>query len=212
MSQNQVITGPQAKADSTLLTARGGRTGESIVSELHGKYYETTSRKNVFIAHAIMTAPVIYTTAAGTGGPLLWNGSSTVYGNLLKVGFSTSVVTTASGGLGITGGTGQTAAPGTTTAIDGSGCTYLGGPAPQITPYRLGTVTNAGTWIAPFVEFHTGALTVQSTNAMTWVDLDGLFLFGPGSWMAIAGTATLTTLQVRVSLIWEEIPIAAVPS
>lgn len=212
MSQNILVTGPQAAADSTQIQARGGRTGETIVSELHGRYAEASMRKNLFIAHAILTAPVIYTTAAGTGGPLLWNGSSTVYGSVIAVGYSSSVVTTVAGGLGLTGNSGQSAAPTTTTTIDGSGNLYIGGAAPAITPYRIGTVTTAGSWIMPFAEFHTGALTTQGTEPMTWFDVGGMVTFGPGSWVSPAGTATLSTLQVRVSIIWEEIPIGAVPS
>jgi hypothetical protein len=60
---------------------------------LHGRFYEQASRGNIYTAHAIVTA-VIYTTAAGTGGPLLWNGSTTALASILAVGWGISTVTT----------------------------------------------------------------------------------------------------------------------
>ena len=63
-------------------------------------YYDLARRQQVFIATANVTAPVIYTTAAGTGGPLLWNNSvpagiKRVMALLLAVGVSMTTVSTA---------------------------------------------------------------------------------------------------------------------
>src|SRR4051812_41085952 len=88
--------GPQQYADNATpgVGIRQGRQGQQIVNDLHGRYFEQTSRGNVYTAHAIVTAPVIYTTAAGTGGPLLWNGSTTMVAAILAVGWGISTVTT----------------------------------------------------------------------------------------------------------------------
>jgi hypothetical protein len=119
-----------------------GNQGQQIVNDLHGRYYEQTLRGNLFTAHAIVTAPVIYTTAAGTGGPLLWNGSSTVRAAILAVGWGISTVTTVAAVIGLTGNNGQTAAPGSTTAVDSVKNCYMGAAAPACTAYRVGTPTN----------------------------------------------------------------------
>src|SRR6185369_5697280 len=123
---NQILVGPQAIADGVTTIARSGKSGETIVSRLHGRYYEQASRGNVFMAQAIVTAPVIYTTAAGTGGPLLWNGSTTVKAALLAVGWGVTTVTTVAAAFGITGGGGQPSAPTSTTAIDGRANLLMG--------------------------------------------------------------------------------------
>ena len=161
----------------------------------------------VFQAYSALTAPVIFSTAAGTGGPLIWNKpNSGVEAHILAVSFSSSVVTTVAGGLGFTGNAGQSTAPTTTTAITASGSTYIGGQVSQMGGvYNVGTVANAGAVFMPFAQFHTGALTVDTT-AVTWIDIGGAIIIPQGSWGSVAASATLTTLQVGVNVIWAELP------
>lgn len=180
--------------------------GELAVSELLAKYSVLCKSNSLFSAYATLTAPVIFSTAAGTGGPLLWNKpNSGIDAHILAVGFSTSVVTTVAGGIGLTGNSGQTTSPTTTTAIDASGPMYLGGASSQLGGvFRLGTVTNAGNIFMPLAQFHTGALTVDTT-AITWMDVAGAMIIPPGGWGSVAGTATLSTLQIQVGVIWAEL-------
>ncbi|HEV3223859.1 MAG TPA: hypothetical protein VGZ90_13315 [Puia sp.] len=186
--------------------APGGVANELMISELVGKYATLVKLGVVFSAYATLTAPVIFSTAAGTGGPLLWNKpSSNIDAHILGVGFSSSVVTTVAGGLGLTGNGGQSVAPGTTTAIDASGNMLIGGKTSGCNVYRIGTPANAGAQLFPFAQFHTGALTVDTT-LLTWIDLGGAMIVPPGCWASPAGTATLTTLQVQIGLLWAELP------
>jgi hypothetical protein len=199
--------GPQSGSDGTDTPMRLGRSGEQIVTELHGRYYEQAVRGKLFMAQAIVTAPVIYTTAAGTGGPLLWNPpTSGVNAVLLAVSMGITVVTTVAAALGITGNTGQTAAPSTTTAIDGRSNLFLGAGASACTPYRIGTVTNAGGFLLPFASLHTGALTTE-TGVVGFVDIGGMIVVPPGSWASIAASATASTTVGTFGMIWEEVPV-----
>lgn len=164
--------------------------------------------KRIFIATAIVTAPVIFSTAAATGGPLLVNRSTGTVGRLIAVSFATTTASTVAGAIGLTGGTGQTAAPGSTTAIDSVQCTYLGGVAPQITPYRIGTVSTPGAWFYPLGEVATTALTALN-NQPNWIDLKRAFVIPPlGGWLSMAASATLSTAVLQIGLMWEEIPVA----
>ena len=61
MATNQIVTGPQNLSDSIITTGRGGKQGEQMVSELHGRYYEQTYRGNVYGITGALTT----TTAAG---------------------------------------------------------------------------------------------------------------------------------------------------
>lgn len=200
--------GPQTYADGVDpgVGSRYGRQGQQIINDLHGRFYEQSSRGNLYTAHAIVTAPVIYTTAAGTGGPLLWNGSTTAVASILAVGWGISTVTTVAAVLGLTGNTGQTAAPSATTAIDSVKNCYLGGGSPACTAYRVGTVSSAGNFFHPLGHLHTGALTVD-TDGMHWVDIGGLFTIPQGGWISLAASATASTTVGNFGIIWEEVPV-----
>jgi hypothetical protein len=171
-----------------------------------GRYSDLAARGVLFSGYATLTAPVIYSTAAGTGGPLVWNQTTAgVNGkniHPLMIGFASAVVTTVAGGLGI--GWGTSTAPTTTTAIDLASNCLAGGTASAMLAYRVGTVSAACTGFMPFAEFHTGALTVDNTG-LTWIDVGGIVVAGPGKFVTVASTATLTTLQVRVGMIWAEL-------
>lgn len=196
----------KAQSNGNPVGVPSGLVGELLMSELLGRYSNLVKAGKVFSAYATLTAPVIFSTAAGSGGPLIWNPpSSGIDAHLLAAGFSTSVVTTVAGGIGITGNAGQAVAPTSTTAIDASGNMLIGGPSSACSAYRIGTPANAGNRLVPFAQFHTGALTVDTTG-LTWVPLDGIVICPPGSWVSPAGTATLSTLQIQLALIWAELP------
>jgi len=168
--------------------------------------YQQGGLGNLFTAYAIVTAPVIWSTAAGTGGPLLWNSpTSGVNAYLLAVTFGLSVASTVAGAIGITGNNGQTVAPTATTAIDASGSGYVAGAAPACTLYRVGTPASPGSFFFPVGLVHTGAITVDTTDD-NWVDLGGVFIVSPGKWAAVAASATLTSAVMQIGLIWAEVP------
>jgi len=167
-------------------------------------------RGNIFAAYAAITAPVIYTATAGVGGPLLWNGSQASGGKgvtafLLGVSMGVTTASTVAGALGIGGGTGQTAAPTTTTAITLSGPLKIDGPSPQCNVYNVGTVANAASTFLPLSEVLTGALT-NTGIFPAWIDLEGAIQVPAKTWAAVLATATLTSAVVQVGLVWLEIP------
>lgn len=165
----------------------------------------------IYGAYAAVTAPVIYTTAAGTGGPLLWNGSAVGGGRgvtayLLAMSYGLTVASTVAGALGITGNSGQLAAPGSTSAITASQCIApIGGSASQCNVYNVGTPSSAGNFFLPTGHVHTGALTVD-TDDDNWIHLGGAVAVPPGSWASVAASATLTTAVIQIGLVWIEIP------
>ena len=203
---NEILVGSQNVGDGVVTKARGGRSGEQMVSELQGRYYELAYRGNLFHAYAIVTAPVVYTTAAGTGGPLIHNNSTDVNVVLLAVTLGSSVVTTVAGSLGITGNSGQSAAIGTTTAIDANRNLKVGGALPKSTAYRIGTPASAGNFFIPLCSFHTGALTVDTT-VTGFIDIGGAVIIPPNCWASLAGSATMSTLVAQLGLIYAEVPL-----
>lgn len=176
-------------------------------------YYDWAKLGKIYSCMATVTAPVIYTTAAGTGGPLLWNnsgvGSQSVVAAILAVSADVTTASAVAATLGLTGNSGQSSAPSSTTAIDaGPANTFIGGgggPA-QCNVYRKGTVANAGNFFIPTHTLDTGAIT---TVAMlpAWVDIGGIVLVPPGSWCSVSPTATATSCVANIGLVWVEIPL-----
>lgn len=203
---NQGQVGPQSLADGVIGYERLARQGDTIVSQLGGRYSEQTTRRNVFHARATTTAMVIYSTAAATGGPLIWNPVGS--GVNVRLLVMTACLVTASGvegNIGLTGGT-QTAAPGSTTAIDTTTNGYIGGGGSAATAYRVGTTTAAGTFFYPLFDANTGATTIHNVDPM-YIDLGGMFVAPPGTFVSVAASATLTSAVIHAGLSWEEVPI-----
>jgi hypothetical protein len=184
-------------------------------------YYDLARKGQIYMAQAIVTAQVGYGTAAGTGGPLLWNGTGgttagvrnqQVDAVILGVSWSNSVASTVATMIGLTGGAGQTAAPTATTAIDGitstlirGGTTATLGAGNSCNVYRIGTVSTAGAWFMPLGNTPTTPLTAMDNNP-DYCDLAGMFIVPPGSWIAVSSAATASTSVIQVSLVWAEIP------
>lgn len=194
-----------AKAFPGTQGAPSGIAGELLISALLPKYSTLVKAGKVQIAYATLTAPVIFSTAAGTGGPFIWNKpSSGVEAHILAIGVAGVVASAAAGAIGFTGAAGQTAAP-TNTAIDAVGNAYVGGGASAMgTVARVATPTNAGSLFVPIFDVGTTALTAQFCT--TFFPLDGAFVVAQGSWGSVAASATLTTAQLSIALVWAELP------
>lgn len=164
-------------------------------------------RGSVFCANAIVTAMGLYSTAAGTGGPLLYNGTTPGHGSvtayLLSVSFGLSVASTVACAIGLTGG--ASTAPTSTTAISTSANLWLGGSSPSCTAYSKGTVSTAGTFFLPFGQVGTAALTVEISDD-NFVHLGGAITIPPGYFIAVAADAIMTTGVMDVGITWLEMP------
>ena len=170
-------------------------------------YYQLTKDGRVFVANAIVTAPVAYTNIAGMGGPLLWNntgtGSTRVMAVILGIGIAWTTAPAATGELGITWGSGQPNAPTATTPIDSQAVTLAGGAQkPLINAYRVGTVVNPG---AGLIVTHSVSTAGPPSNNV-FVPMDGLVQVLPGAWAAVAGSAAIAALVANISLVWAEVP------
>lgn len=181
-----------------------------------GSYYEYARRGLLYCATATVTSPVIFSTAAGTGGPLLWNGTGPLSGTKglnkviavpLAVGVGITTASGVAGAIGFTGGT--STAPSATTAIDGIQNLNIGSGAsgPQCNVFRVGTVSAAGTFFIPIYQVTTVALTSAPPLSLTWWDIQGMAVVQPGSFFAISASATLTSGVFSIGLIFAEIPI-----
>jgi len=198
-------SGSARAADGTPIAAALGPGGEWLVSERMPRYEELAWRGQLFMARAVVTAPVIFSTAAGTGGPFIWNGSSKVNVVPVAMGFGQTVSTTVAAALGLTGGIGQVVVPTATTAADSLTNMFLGAGQPAANAYRVATPTAAGSFFLPLADVDTGALTT-GVGGFNWVELAGMMIVPPNAWVAVSASATATTFVGQIALIWAEVP------
>jgi len=204
MPTNQLLIGPQALSDTMLSTsARGGKQGDAIVSELHGRYYEQTYRKNVFFAASQAVATTTVGLATTYTGLCLSNpiGSGVTLA-LNKASIGQSVIETAVDAFGLavgySGATNvvHTAALTPQSALIGSG----------VSPY--GKVDSSATLpVAP--TYHsflqsTSSATTDVTSGM--FDYEGSLILLPGAFVIWASPAA-SVAGMWFSFQWEENPL-----
>ena len=209
MAINQGQAGPQKISDGALGIARLGRLGDTIISELQGKYGELTSRGQVFVfgAAAVTYAATGNTPlAAGTGVPvvgILNPANSTVNCQILGVWIVTTSGTP--GGPfywnGIPNPTGITAAG--STAISLLTFNAAGSVTKAFANAAL-TGSAAATYLRPI-----GGPAASAVGAGLYgvaEDTNGSIVVQPGAFAGVAGTAVGSSHVISSGMIWAEIP------
>ena len=158
----------------------------------------------VFVAQAIITTPTIWSTAAATGGPFLWNNNPACTIAILGVSAAaTTAETTAAIALGLTGGV-QTVGLGANTALTSSANLFIGGPAPTATMYATATPSAAGKFFFPTHTGGTGALTTVGVSP-AWVAIEGAVVVPYQSWVSVTSSGASTAAVLQIGLMWVEI-------
>lgn len=207
-AQGQV--GPQVLADGAqpVQGFRQARTGELIVSELQGRYYEQASRGRLFAAYCAAQATSLVGTAMV--GLQLWNGGpvsgpgavNLVVQKAAGMVIATSANTTA---LVLATGVGQTSAPsGQTAATRVSNC-LIGGPAPVATALAAGTFTNAPTALWPLMH-NTAAIATTGEDQGFQMDFEGSIIIPPQCYVCIAAVGgAVAASGSNLGIIWAEV-------
>lgn len=195
-----------AAAGSQPQSLRVGPTAESIVQELHGRYYETTVRKANF--SGANTAAVALTAGFATTytGLCLSNPlGSQVNGVINKAAWSALVAQAAAIGLGLmTGFHASTNVVHTTPIVSLSN--FAGQPTGTLLLDAAATLPIAPTRVKLLDSLLTGAITT-STNGGKIVDLEGGMIIPPGGFVAFWGSAASTAASLLFGLDWEEVSI-----
>lgn len=206
--ERKLFVGDTTAADNADSYGRAGRTGEQMVSMIHGKHYESARLGNIFFAWAVCTAPIIWSTEVGTGGPVIYNPSSTHVASILAVGYGVTTASGVIGALGFTGGYDQAATFATSTTITtggGPNCLLVNNSSSRMEAY-LDADTNTNRWFYPFASVTTRALTATDYR-FNWLDVGGKFVVGEDAFIAISASATLTSFVADVCVVWEEVPV-----
>lgn len=202
----RLFVGQTVAADGTSPYGRATRTFEQAMSQVHGRYYEQAKRGNIFAAKAIVAAPVIYTTEVGTGGPYLYNTSSTHEAVLLAIGWGVTTETSVEASFGLTGGYNESGVPTATTAIDDVFCLRVDSSTPRMSTFRVATTLGTNRWYMPLGQMG-GVATAARQADIHWIDLGGMIVVPLNSFVSVSASATLTAMAADVIMVWEEVPI-----
>lgn len=187
-------------SSGSIQNARGGKFGDAIVSQLHGRYFEQAINGNMF---AVANQAAVTTTAAlNTTFTGLAISNPTGSGvNAVLLGFTcTQFAAGAAASVGIMTGVG--AAAGSlvprnrivgrpTGAVTGSDSATLSGtPVLEQTFGSVGSVATTGYGLQPGIV----------------VDLGGSIILPPGTFAA-SYTTIVTTTALIFSFLWEEVPV-----
>lgn len=191
---------------------RQGQLGDVIVSELHGRYYETAYRRNMYTA-VLNTGT---TTSAGLAttftGLLLYNPqNSQVNLAINKVGYSFLVAFTAAAALGVATGVAPTN-PGTSTTNTTIRANYVGLPngSGQALAYSAATLTATGATPVLHSVFGaglTGAITTVPQVPGLFFDYEGSIIVPPGTYIMTYTSTASGASGTFASIQYEEIPL-----
>lgn len=202
MALLQITPGQQANTDQQAGSARGGKQGDLIVSELHGRYYEQAYRGNMFG----IQGTAVTTTAAGAGtftGLLVGNPTGSGVNLVLnKITISQVAALTAGTTMGIMYGPSTLSITASLTTIANR---MVGGAASRAVATAGQTITSPTTFML-LGGSGSGAITVPLQIPALTMDLEGSVIIPPGYFVA-SYTSVASTTALLFAFQWEEVPI-----
>ena len=213
--QNQVgpISATSSISAGIQSPGRAGNMGDSIVSELHGRYYEATYRRSMMagaMQALIATATVAGLTVSTTGVPVLYNPIGNTNNLVLtKVGIAFALAPAAPVVYGIaTGFNAATNLSGTLTSVTPKN-RFMNGAAPTGLMYASAAITlpTLPTLDVVLGAVDTGAITTSPSGAGGLFDLEGSIILPPGGYALIYTSAVMVASSLLASFAWEEVPI-----
>ncbi len=205
MSTEQITVGPSGtQADGAVVTQRGGKLGEGMVSELQPRFYEQTARKQRFGGSITGQVTTVGVATTYTGLVLSNPITSPVDLVLDKVGVAFLVAFAAAASIGLFKGynaganvTHTTPAVVVNKRVDSvAGFGLLDSAATLPTAPVLDTVLATGL---------TGAITTTPDINGGLYDLDGSIVLPPGGYLGIYTSTASAAASMSASLAWSEV-------
>jgi hypothetical protein len=208
-----IIQGQVGQPSTTSIAAgttpaiRQGQLGDMIVSELHGRYYETAYRRNMYTA--TLTAGTTTSAALSTTftGLLLLNPNNSQVNIVVnKVGFAFLVAFGAASAIGLQVGNQSTAALSSlTTTNTVVRPNFVGGGTGTALTYSAATTT-APVLQQIFGAGLTGAITTVPA-VYSYFDMEGGLVLPPGAWVGSYTSTASGASSMLASFQYEEIPL-----
>lgn len=219
---SELKVGPQFNNDGVQNPQRAGKQGDTMVSELHGRFYEQNYRGNLYnfglSNTALVAANAIATGLTATAQPVVGLYNPISSGVNLVILQANIVVTTIANSAVSPGGFMWVSSPNNPAVTTGStpiNCKTQLSSGSQAKAFAVSTaltgLTNnlavlRGTNIAPFNA--AGAATAVSvTQGNSVENVDGSIIVPPGGYVGIMNQVSTTTCSVSVGIMWEEVPV-----
>ena len=213
MSQLSSIVGrvgPITSGEGTTPQTRSGKTGEQIIAQAHGKYYEAVHRGNCYCGSAGATGQNPGTALGTSALFTLWNPQGS--GKRLKVMRASLGYISGTLGAGTifycVNNNPTTALPSGGTAVTPVNCD-IGAANNSVAKVSYGaTLPATPTAIRPFASLDAElASSVVGFRSVT-EDVDGEFVVEPGCGLSLEGVcASGSSPVVSPGFTWEEVPI-----
>jgi hypothetical protein len=202
-------TQQQSLSPGAQLPVRQGNMGELIQSPLHGKYYESCYRRNIFtVSTQAAGVTVVGLNTAYTGLSLSNPVGSTVNLVILRVGYSFIVAQpTTSSTVGLMCSYNSATNATHTTPVTPRSCFFGVGASPVALADTSSTLPTTPILTHILGTVNTGAITVQTVTPATTVDLEGSLILPPGCSVAFYTTIASAGSSFQGSFTWEEVPI-----
>lgn len=191
---------------------RQGQLGDVIASELHGRYYEGSYRKNRFggaMQAVIATATIAGFSTTITGVPLLYNPPGSAVNVVIETVQLAFVVASANAlAYGLATGFSNTAVSGTLTSLTpkskfiGSGVTPVAGLVASASM----TLPVAATGDTILGSLSTAAVSVPNATPGLF-DIGGAIVLPPGGYCHVWTSAILAASSLLAGFSWEEVPV-----
>ena len=198
------VAATQSISPGVLAPVRAGQLGDVIVSELHGRYYETTYRRNMFTANVALQTTTAGTPATYTGLVVYNPIGSTINMVLNKVGIAWGAAL-AAGYFGVMYGYSSGNITTLTTAQTPRNKFFGVGAAGQ--GLAASSIVAASAFTSVEVLGSMGSLaTTGYLSVPYFYDFEGSTVLPPGALAAIF-TNVITTSSLCASFDWEEVPL-----
>jgi hypothetical protein len=205
----QLQVGPQVTSDGQNPMVRGGKSAETIIQQLHGRYYETTYRKAMFQGSVTgVTTSAGVDSAGSYTGLCLYNPVGSMVNLVMnKVGYAFNVAFPAGSVIGLIAGysaTGGLFGPSLTeySQFVNSSAQAAGAIASVCSsgipaPATVNQILGAGLTAAINV---TGVYVPKTT-----IDLEGSLILHPGGFCAFYTSTSAGVAGGNFSMQWEEV-------
>jgi hypothetical protein len=200
------LTGPQVLQDGASTAARQGRTGELVVQELHGRYYEQVYRGNTYAAANTASQVLTLGVAAATGLILsnpLGSGKNLA---ILEICSYVSAAITGVANVALYANINPVAAATThTTPIVPVAALLGSGNVPVAKADASATLPAAPTLVRSLYGWHWVTAGTPAAQFGVKDVVDGALLVAPGCAVSVQGV-TVASSAIS-SITWEEVPI-----
>ncbi len=185
---------------------RAGNMGDTITQELHGRYYETTYRRNKFVASVTGQTTTVALAATYTGLVIYNPISSTVNLVPTKVGIYFGVVPGAAQTFGVMLGynVGNITTLTTPQTVRNR---YIGSSAGQGLAASSIVAASAFTGVIVLGSVGTGGVDTLFPIIPSLYDLEGSVVLPPGALIAVYTSSASGASALSASFSWEEVPV-----